>query len=227
MNYYKLKILNNKWKILIIVFFLIIICGLIIYYIYFYNDEYDDDLDNNFLEPIYKVEIKSEDKVNDEEYMYVDIKGYVNNPGVYSFLKNSNTRINDLILKAGGLKKDADTSMINLSKKLEDEMTIIIYSKSEVKDYIETKKRETEKIEMCNQEVINDSCIKNEIISDKININTSSKELLMTLEGIGDSKAQLIIDYRKNIPFEKIEDIMNVSGIGESIFIKIKENITV
>ena len=64
--------------------------------------------------------------------------------------------------------------------------------------------------------------------SSKININTASKEELMTLAGIGESKADNIIKYRQeNGSFSSVEDLTNVSGIGESIFNKIKDSITV
>ena len=63
--------------------------------------------------------------------------------------------------------------------------------------------------------------------SSLININTASLEQLMTLTGIGESKAKQIIAYREKTPFTKIDDLMLVDGIGESIYSKIKENITV
>ena len=86
----------------------------------------------------------------------------------------------------------------------------------------------------CKTEVIQyDNCIKEESStttsesSSLVNINTASKEQLMNLNGIGESKAIAIIEYRNINKFNKIEDIMNVSGIGESAFAKIKEYITV
>ena len=138
---------------------------------------------------------------------------------------------------AGGLTDQADTSVINLSKKVTDEMVIIIYSKQEVKEFEKTKEVEKQVQEKCNQKdenaLKNDACIttsSKEItttVSGKISINTATKEELMTLSGIGESKAKEIISYReKNGPFTKIEDITKVTGIGENIFAQIKENIT-
>jgi len=124
-------------------------------------------------------------------------------------------------------------------------MVIIIYSKNEVKNMIEIKKEEEIKNNICINEC--DSCIdKDKLAGEKenekenvesenhpndinglVNINTASKEVLMTLSGIGESKAIAIIDYRKETPFKKIEDIMNVNGIGEKLYNEIKNNITV
>ena len=67
----------------------------------------------------------------------------------------------------------------------------------------------------------------NEVIDKKININTATKEELMNLPGIGESKANNIIEYRnKNGNYNSIEDLLKVSGIGENLFAEIKENIT-
>ncbi len=161
----------------------------------------------------------------------VDIKGEVLTPGIYSL--DSNKRVIDVIDMAGGLTENADTSVINLSKKIKDEMVIIIYSKSEVKEFEKTKEKETQVQEKCIQKdensLKNDACISTDskTTSGKVSINTGTKEELMTLSGIGESKAQDIIKYREeNGSFKTIEDIKNVSGIGDSLFAKIKENIT-
>ena len=172
---------------------------------------------------------KKEEK--EDKYLFVDIKGAVNNPGVYKLKEDS--RVIDVINESGGLKENADTSIINLSKKIIDEMVIIIYTKEDIQKYkenISTKKIEEEiKKEIVSIDKNNKAEIStNEEISSKVNINTATKEELQTLSGIGESKAEAIIKYREEKgPFEKIEDIKNVSGIGESAFEKIKENITV
>lgn len=181
---------------------------------------------------------KETTKVTDKEQTYkVDIKGEINNPGIYTLKENS--RVIDVIEMAGGLTENANTSVINLSKKISDEMVIIIYSNTQVQDFEKTKEMEKVTQEKCNQpdenSLKNDACITNtnpgnesSPISDKISINTATKEELMTLPGIGESKANDIISYReKSGPFESIEDIMKVSGIGENIYAQIKENITV
>ena len=165
----------------------------------------------------------------------VDLKGEVNAPGIYEL--NKNDRVDDLINKAGGLTKNADTSIINLSKKLDDEMVVFIYSKAEVKNL---KKGKEEK---CECPDINDACItsqleplieekkqtssKSEVTNNKISINKATAEELQSLSGIGESKAKAIIEHRdKNGQFKTIEEIKNVPGIGEALFEKIKNNIT-
>jgi len=177
---------------------------------------------------------KKENKIEEEIPTYkIDIKGEVMAPGIYTLRKDS--RVMDAITEAGGLTEKADTSVLNLSKKVEDEMVIIVYSYEEVADFKRTKELESEVQETCKSggkyELENDACIKeekkNETVSGSISINTASKEELMTLPGIGEAKAISIISYREEHgSFEKIEDIMQVSGIGESVFAKIKENIT-
>lgn len=177
-----------------------------------------------------KKPIKKADK-NDDMYK-VDIKGQVVNPGIYSLSINS--RVIDVIEKAGGLTESADTTVINLSKKISDEMVIIIYSYDEVKEFGKTKEKESRVLMECkNNEIYsieNNACIEtNEtsLTSGKININTATKEELMTLPGIGESKADDIIKYREaNGQFKSIEELTNINGIGENILAKIKENIT-
>ena len=171
-------------------------------------------------------EAKKEDLIDKEQEVLkviVDIKGKVNNPGVYEV--ENGKRINDVINMAGGLTEEADTSNINLAKIVNDEMTIIIYSKEEV---LEKFKNE---VCICNCPYItNDACITktNNNISDLININTASKEQLMNLPGLGETKAQSIIEYReRNGNFKSIDGVKEVSGIGEAIFEKIKDYITV
>lgn len=170
-----------------------------------------------------------EDKETVSQKVLIDVKGEVNTPGVYE-LTVDNTVI-DAIKKAGGLTSQSDTSNINLSKKLEDEMVIIVYSKEEIKEM--------------NKEIecppCNDVCVTKEDekalleeketeekITGKVNLNEADIEALQTLDGIGEVKAKAIIDYRdKNGPFKQIEDIKNVSGIGDSVYEKIKDDITV
>lgn len=175
-------------------------------------------------------EIKYVDKIITEECISenikVELKGMVVNPGVYELPLGS--RVIDLINMGGGLLSDSNTRYINLSMKLEDEMVVIVYSNQD----IEASKEEnfiTKYIkEECNCPVVtNDSCI-NKNNSDLININSAGVEELTHLTGVGESRAQSIIDYREtNGLFNSIEDIMNVSGIGESAFNKFKDNITV
>jgi len=172
---------------------------------------------------------KKRDIVNDK--IQVDIKGEINKPGIYEVSKNS--RVIDVIHLAGDLSENADTSVINLSKKVYDEMVIIIYSKDEVNEFKKTKEIEKQVEDKCikkdEDSLENNACINSTInnSSNKISINTASVDELKNLTGIGEKKAKDIVNYReKNGPFKAIEDIMKVNGIGENNFAQIKENIT-
>jgi len=173
-------------------------------------------------------EVKKEEKSN----CYFDVKGEVNKPGVY-FL-DCDKRVIDALKSAGGVKKTADTSVINLSQKIRDGMVIVVYSKAEIKNYLKTKEELQLKIDYCQETMIdNDACLEgegekpNNNSNKLVNINTASMTELMSLSGIGETKAQNIILYRNKTPFKTIEDLLKVEGIGESIYVNIKENITV
>lgn len=162
----------------------------------------------------------------------VDIKGSVVSPDVYEV--DSNSRVIDIINIAGGVTEDADTDSINLSKKVSDEDVIIIYSREELEN---NKKSYEEKIDYCTTDN-NSACATNVVTFDDnnkedtdstiININTATVEDFMKLSGIGEAKAKSIIEYRNSIgSFSKVEDIKNVTGIGDSIFDKIKDYLTI
>ena len=208
--------------------FVVFTIGVIIWSV---SDEKPDNIAKKEIKEVLK-----EDKVEDtdtkqEIKVIVDVKGEVVNPGVYE-LTNKNNVI-DAITLAGGLTSYSDTSNINLSKKLSDEMVIVVYSFEEVRQMKASKEVVCPKV--------NDACLSKDdeksILDDNIddykddefiNINSATKEQLLTLDGIGEAKAQAIIEYRnKNGAFETIEDIKNVSGIGEAAFEKIKDSITV
>ena len=179
-------------------------------------------------------EEKKEVVKDDISYYAVEIKGEVKKPGVYSIEKGK--RVIDVVKKAGGLTKKANTKANNLSLKVKDEMVITIYNDEEIMDYEKTKEEEKIINEKCNSDIVrNDSCtdIESDFSSNDnnnenklISINTASKEELMTISGIGESKAIAIIKYREENKFEKIEDIKNVSGIGDALYEKIKDFIT-
>ncbi len=166
----------------------------------------------------------------EEKNISIDVKGEVVNPGVY-YVDEEKT-VKDM-LELAGLNDNSDTSQINMSKKVYDEMVIIVPSKEEISSL----KKNSQPYKLINNEcvcpkLINDSCIPVSITQDqiitasKISINTATKEELMTLPGIGESKALLIIEYRKQNRFNALEEIMNVKGIGKSIYEKIKDSIS-
>lgn len=180
-------------------------------------------------------QVFKEEKTNSK--IKVEVKGAVNNPGVYEL--ELDNRVIDAINSAGGLREDANTSVINLSKKLTDEMVIIIYTNDEIANY-EASKVKTEyvyiEVDSCPDKV-NNACINeyqenkpdsNESTKDNlVNLNTASITDLTSLPGIGEAKAESIIEYRNKQKFNSIEDVKNISGIGASLFEKIKDHITV
>jgi competence protein ComEA len=219
-----MKLIQEKYKYIIAILGVLVI-GIVI----IFNN--NSNINTNAKENILKIN-DVEEKNNKKESLYVDLKGAVINPGVYKV--EANYRVIDVINLAGGFLDSADNSVINLSKKVKDEMTIIIYTKSQIED---AKKRldptivevikEVEKECKC-PDNINEACTnEHKEENSKININTATKEELMTLPNIGEGKANDIINYRVTTPFNIIDDIKNVSGIGDSTFEKIKELITV
>ena len=173
---------------------------------------------NNEVNAMEISEVKEECVCEVDEDVLVDIKGAVKKPGVYKLSKNS--IVNDVIELAGGLKSSATTDDINLSKAIYNEMVIYISTKNELKE-----KQSTTSNTSVNTEVKNDNICVN---PNKVNINTASVDELTALNGVGEAKALKIIEYRNtNGSFKSIEDIKNVSGIGEAFYEKIKDNITI
>ena len=161
---------------------------------------------------------------NEIDRIIIDIKGEVVYPGVYEI--DNNTRIIDAINMAGGLTLDADTSGINLSSKIRDEDVIIIYSNNKDSEYYKDKKIDNKNDNISVEDGGNNkNNDKDEIVL--IDINTATSEELCSLPGIGEVKAKKIIEYRKKSRFNTIEDIMNVSSIGEKLFESIKAYIKV
>ena len=155
-------------------------------------------------------------KVEDSN-IKVDIKGAVKDPGVYE-IKNG-SRVNDLIKLAGGGTKDADLDATNLSQKLKDEDCIVISKKGEESKSLKLTSG-TGKSEASNSG--------GKDASANININTASKEELMTLTGIGDAKANVIIEYREqNGGFKAVEELTKVGGIGEKTLSKFIDKIDI
>ncbi len=227
----KEKIFKYKKAILIVSVIIIIFC------ISIYLDNSNENLKTVKKEKQKSVVIEVTTTKQEERY-FIDIKGAVKNPGVYEV--NSNYRIIDAINIAGGLSKYADTSVLNLGKKIKDQMVIIIYTKAEISNFkkkneVITTSSDCSSSECICPDTINDACITTSTpstnstttISGKVSINTANIAQLQTLTGIGETKAQAIIDYRiKNGDFKKIDDLLNVSGIGAATYDKIKENIT-
>lgn len=146
------------------------------------------------------------ESTNSTKKMYIDIKGEVNNPGVYKMKAGS--RVTDLIKEAGGFKKDADQSAVNLAKQLIDQDMIIVY-----------------KVGQAPKNNLMDSSPKDE---EKVNINKADSEELQKLDRVGEKMAQKIIDYRNQYNgFHSIDEIKQISGFGEKTFERLKDSLTI
>lgn len=147
--------------------------------------------------------------------VYVYICGEVIKPGVYEL--SGDSRIYEAVDAAGGFTENAARECVNLASKVSDGMQITIYNREEAAS-----------LQADSASVGGNAGKSGTSGSGLVNLNTATKEELMTLKGIGESKAEDIIRYReKSGGFKKIEDIMKISGIKEAGFQKIKDNITV
>lgn len=231
---------EHRKKIFIVLGFFFILC--LIGFGYFYFESFSLKKEKKKVEefPIEIKEVKEEKepKKGEEQekkvipkLVTVDIKGAITSPGVYEVEEGS--RVQDVIRLANGLVENADVSLINLSKKVEDEMVIVIYTKEEIlafKEKNNASSSTTPIIECPEEPIINDACISNEksenqesVEATKVSINQSDLKTLMTLPGIGESKAQAIISYREqNGGFQSLEQLKNVSGIGEAVYAKLE-----
>lgn len=186
---------------------------LLIYFLYQSNA---NEASTNF-QPIQLIEehsiLEAEHSTTDlnnpkNEKIMVDIKGAVQYPGVYRLYEND--RVIDAIQMAGGYTDEADSNQINHAAKVADEMVIYVPKKGETIQEVATF------VGQASQQG-----------NGKININTATEEDFTKLPGIGPSKARAIIEYREQHgKFKTIEDLKNVSGIGEKTFEKLKEAIT-
>lgn len=191
----------------------IIIVIIIIYCIYNYiqGNKYEEVIQ----EDVYISE--EENKIQEEKNIIIlHITGAVKKPGIVQIEEGA--RLIDAIEAAGGTTENADTSKINLAYILSDGQKIYIPSflDEKIENYVEDNIGENIIIENTNSNI------------NLVNINTATQTELETLTGIGPSLALKIINYRKeNGKFKTIEDIKNVSGIGDSKFEAIKNEICV
>lgn len=150
----------------------------------------------------------------DTKNLMVDVDGAVKQPGVVSLKEGD--RVFQALDLAGGMKDDADTSSVNLARLVEDGEKIYVPKKSESYEPSAANANSTVKQ--------NESAAS----SGKININKASTAELQQLPGIGPSTAEKIMEYRRqNGIFHKVEDLKNISGIGEKTFARLREKISV
>ena len=196
---------NVKSIILAFVCSLIVIIGGLFYFTQSKTEDYSGVSFSNTSNETNNKDEKAEDK--HDEKIFVDVKGAVKHPGVFETTKDK--RVKDLIEEAGGLLEDADTSTLNLSQKVKDQMVIYVLKHGEKPKQISDGGTSSSS-------------------GDVININTANLEQLMKISGVGKTKAEAIISYReKNGDFKKKEDITKVHGIGKATFEKIKDKIEV
>ena len=153
----------------------------------------------------------------ESEFLTVDVKGAVKNPGIYQLKKTS--RINDAIQKAGGLTTDADSKSINLAQKLTDEAVVYVATVGE--NAVSVASGTGQSSTLGTSEVASQK-------GNKVNLNTANLSELQTVSGIGQKRAQDILDYREaNGKFNSVDDLKNVSGVGAKTLEKLKEYVTV
>jgi competence protein ComEA len=181
---------------------------LFIFYSYYFKDG-EKELNKNETESMFiedTVELKQGE--TNEKQIVVEIKGEINMPDVYWVKEES--IVEDLIKIAGGVKESADVTKINRAEKLKNHQCVIVPNKNDLKG-------------------TDISSPKKDILrSDSVNINTANESELDSLPGIGKTKAKDILSYREEKgEFKSIEDLKNVKGIGDSLFEKLKDKITV
>jgi competence protein ComEA len=153
-----------------------------------------------------------ENQIQETESLIVDVKGQVKMPGVYS--SSQEERVIDVVQRAGGLTENADESKVNFAEHVQDAMVIYIPAKGEEGSIP--------------QGLTSNPTDTGGTKQGKINLNKADENELQNLPGIGPSKAAAIMEYRvTNGPFKSVEDLKNISGIGDKTFDKLKDLITV
>ncbi len=209
--------MNNKKEIIKTILIIIIILGVILYsFILFKNDTEEFSYSNILVNELEEnKDLYTQANIVENKKIKVYVTGEVNKPGVIEL--NKGDRIEDAINATGGVTKQADLNKVNLAYSLEDGQKIYIPNVNDLEDieYI-TKENATGVIEGGSKQ------------TDKININTDNINELTNLPGVGQALAQKIINYRKeNGDFKKIEDLKNVSGIGDKKFESLRDYIII
>ena len=195
----------DKYKYLLIAVIILLVAGCAFYYHVNQAGE-DESVEDIFPQAVPPLEEEPEESV--ERDIFVDVKGAVRKPGIYKAVESE--RVNDLIIRAGGFTDEAHEESVNLAQKVLDEMVIYVPTEDE------------------GGEVPSTEFLTGQGHSELLNINQASEQDFDGLPGIGPAKAKAIIEYRtENGPFKAVEELKDVSGIGEATFERLKENITV
>ena len=159
---------------------------------------------------------KTEGSEKEKSKVTVDVKGAVANPGVYTL--KASARVTDAIKAAGGMTEDADAKSVNLAASLSDEEVI----------YVATKDENLSVLGQSGTGQVSDKGGQTSAKDGKINLNTATSEELQTISGIGAKRAEDIIAYRESHGgFQSVDDLKNVSGIGDKTLDKIRESLYV
>lgn len=154
---------------------------------------------------------------------YVHIDGAVLHPGVYGV--QTGERVSDVIKQAGGLTEDANLDSVNLAMKVTDEMKIVIPDCNSSSDENGLESTWVHVPDQSKNPTRDQNVPGQNEDAFTVNINQATKEELMSLPSIGPSRAEEIINYRSDHPFKTIEEIKNISGIGEKTFEKLKHRL--
>ncbi len=156
--------------------------------------------------------IQETEIAEEKDAVCVYVCGGVVNPGIYELPPGS--RIYEAVNLAGGLTEDADELSLNQAETLSDGQKLYVPLTGEKNTVM--------------QDVESNAPVAGQSVSNRVNINTADLKSLMTLSGVGESRAKSIIAYREDVgKFCRTEDIMNVTGIKEGLYEKIKDQITV
>ena len=199
-----------NWKVKGSVLFVCLIIGIGLFWMSRQGEEVEEAATSLAETTILPQEV--EDKTTVSTVIYVDVKGEVHHPGVYQM--KAENRVKDLIEAAGGFTPLADDQKLNLAQLLEDQMVIVVPKKGEEVNSELAQAPTSQKKEVGKE--------------GKVNINTATVEELKTLKGIGEKKAEAIIEYRKkNGSFKNKEELMKVRGIGKKLYESFQERVIV
>ena len=199
-----------NWKVKGSVLFVCLIIGMGLFWMSRQGEEVEEAATSLAETTILPQEV--EDKTTVSTVIYVDVKGEVHHPGVYQM--KAENRVKDLIEAAGGFTPLADDHKLNLAQLLEDQMVIVVPKKGEEVNSELAQAPTSQKKEVGKE--------------GKVNINTATVEELKTLKGIGEKKAEAIIEYRKkNGSFKNKEELMKVRGIGKKLYESFQERVIV
>ena len=153
------------------------------------------------------------------KHIFVHVVGSVQAPGMVEL--EAGQRVSDAVQAAGGFTPEADQLSVNLARQVEDGEQIVVGS-------VQEGAASSGSAQSSSSSSKQSSETSTSVASGKVNINTATVEQLTTLKGVGEATAQKIIDYRQqNGSFKKIEDLKNVSGIGDKRYAALKDSITV